>query len=189
MSEWLRDAALVGVGGFFGAAGRFLLSGWIGAHSGQFPYGTLAVNVIGSLAIGFLVAGLAERVLAGAAVRLLVMAGFLGAFTTFSAFSYESVQLWNQGRWPALARQHRLERRRLPAGHLHRNGCGARPDPGPALVVSAAPARPSLPAGIRLAGVENRHAGGPCNPLAPFQNSISANVNSQASKSIPCLSC
>ena len=120
--------------GFFGAAGRFLLSGWIGAHSGQFPYGTLAVNVIGSLAIGFLVAGLAERVLAGAAVRLLVMAGFLGAFTTFSAFSYESVQLWNQGRWPALARQHRLERRRLPAGHLHRNGCGARPDPGPALV-------------------------------------------------------
>ena len=102
MSDLLRDAALVGVGGFFGAAGRFLLSGWIGAHSGQFPYGTLAVNVIGSLAIGFLAAGLADRVLAGAAVRLLVMAGFLGAFTTFSAFSYESVQLWNEGRWPAL---------------------------------------------------------------------------------------
>ena len=60
------------------------------------------MNVIGSLAIGFLAAGLADRVLAGAAVRLLVMAGFLGAFTTFSAFSYESVQLWNEGRWPAL---------------------------------------------------------------------------------------
>ena len=102
MSDLLRDAALVGVGGFFGAAGRFLLSGWIGAHAGQFPYGTLAVNVIGSLAIGFLAAALADRVVASGAVRLLVMAGFLGAFTTFSAFSYESVQLWHAGRWPAL---------------------------------------------------------------------------------------
>ena len=102
MTDLLRDGALVGVGGALGAAGRFLLSGWIGAHAGNFPYGTLAVNVIGSLAIGFLAAGLADRVLAGAAVRLLVMAGFLGAFTTFSAFSYESIQLWQTGRWPAL---------------------------------------------------------------------------------------
>ena len=102
MTELLRDGALVGVGGFFGAAGRFLLTGWIGAHTGNFPYGTLAVNVTGSLVIGFMAATLTDRVLAGAAVRLLVMAGFLGAFTTFSAFSYESVQLWHTGRWPAL---------------------------------------------------------------------------------------
>ena len=102
MTDLLRDGALVGVGGFFGAAGRFLLSGWIGAHTGNFPYGTLTVNLIGSLAIGFLAAALTDRVLAGAAVRLLVMAGFLGAFTTFSAFSYESAQLWHTGRWPAL---------------------------------------------------------------------------------------
>ena len=102
MSDLLRDGALVGIGGFFGAAGRFLLSGWIGAHAGRFPFGTLAVNVIGSLAIGFLASALAGRVLAGGAVRLLVMAGFLGAFTTFSAFSHESVQLWQAGRWPAL---------------------------------------------------------------------------------------
>ena len=102
MTDLLRDGVLVGVGGFFGAAGRFLLTGWIGAHTGNFPYGTLTVNLIGSLAIGFLAAALTDRVLAGAAVRLLVMAGFLGAFTTFSAFSYESVQLWHTGRWPAL---------------------------------------------------------------------------------------
>ena len=102
MTDLLRDGVLVGVGGFFGAAGRFLLSGWIGAHTGNFPYGTLTVNLIGSLAIGFLAAALTDRVLAGAAVRLLVMAGFLGAFTTFSAFSYESMQLWHSGRWPAL---------------------------------------------------------------------------------------
>ncbi len=102
MTDLLRDGVLVGVGGFFGAAGRFLLSGWIGAHTGNFPYGTLTVNVMGSLVIGFLAAALTDRVLAGAAVRLLVMAGFLGAFTTFSAFSYESMQLWHSGRWPAL---------------------------------------------------------------------------------------
>ena len=102
MSDPLRDVVLVGAGGFLGAAGRFLLSGWIGARVEQFPAGTLTVNVIGSLAIGFLAGALAGRVVTGSAVRLLVMAGFLGAFTTFSAFSYESVQLWQAGRWPAL---------------------------------------------------------------------------------------
>jgi len=102
VSDLLRDGALVGIGGFFGALGRFLLSGWIGARAAQFPAGTLAVNVIGSLAIGFLAGVLARGILAGGAIRLLVMAGFLGAFTTFSAFSYESVQLWQTGRWPAL---------------------------------------------------------------------------------------
>jgi CrcB protein len=102
MNELLREAALVGAGGFFGAAGRFLLSGWISARVEQFPAGTLAVNVIGSLAIGFLAGAAAGRVLDNGAARLLVVAGFLGAFTTFSAFSLESVQLWQTGRWPAL---------------------------------------------------------------------------------------
>ena len=102
MSDLLREGALVGVGGFFGAAARFLLGGWIGARIEQFPAGTLAVNVLGSLAIGFLAATVAGRVLPGGTIRLLVMAGFLGAFTTFSAFSYESVQLWQAGRWSAL---------------------------------------------------------------------------------------
>ena len=102
MSDLLRDGVLVGIGGFCGALGRFLLSGWIGARAQQFPAGTLTVNVIGSLAIGFLAGALAGRVVTGSAIRLLVMAGFLGAFTTFSAFSYESVQLWQTSRWPAL---------------------------------------------------------------------------------------
>ena len=102
MNELLRDAVLVGAGGFLGAAGRFLLSGWIGVRVEQFPAGTLAVNVIGSLAAGFVAGAAAARLLDSGAVRLLAMAGFLGAFTTFSAFSYESVQLWQAGRWPAL---------------------------------------------------------------------------------------
>lgn len=102
MSDWLRDAAVVGLGGFFGSAGRFLLGGWVAARAGSFPYGTLTVNVIGSLVIGFLAPVLADRVTASPAVRLLVMAGFLGGFTTFSAFSYESLQLWHEGRWAAM---------------------------------------------------------------------------------------
>lgn len=102
MSDGWREVALVGAGGFFGAAGRFLVSGWIGARAQHFPYGTLAVNLIGSLALGFLVTLLAERVFAGGAFRLLALVGFLGAFTTFSAFSYETVLLWQGGRWPAL---------------------------------------------------------------------------------------
>lgn len=78
MSDGWREVALVGAGGFFGAAGRFLVSGWIGARAQHFPYGTLAVNLIGSLALGFLVTLLAERVFAGGAFRLLALVGFLG---------------------------------------------------------------------------------------------------------------
>jgi CrcB protein len=87
MSDWLRDGALVGAGGFLGALGRFLITGWFQARIANFPYGTLAVNLIGSLALGFLVTALAERLLADSSFRLLAMVGFLGAFTTFSAFS------------------------------------------------------------------------------------------------------
>ena len=97
----MRAGALVGVGGFFGAVGRFLVSGWLQSRTGNFPYGTLAVNLIGSLALGFLVTALAERVLADSSFRLLVMVGFLGAFTTFSAFSYETALLWQDNRWLA----------------------------------------------------------------------------------------
>lgn len=103
MSDWLRDGALVGAGGFFGAAGRFLVTGWLRSHAEHFPYGTLAVNVFGSLALGFLATLLAGRMFAGSPFRLLALVGFLGAFTTFSAFSYETALLWEEGRWPALA--------------------------------------------------------------------------------------
>ena len=98
MNELLRDGVLVGIGGFFGAAGRFLLSGWIGARVVQFPAGTLTVNVIGSLAVGLLAGAAAGRLLDSGAARLLVMAGFLGAFTTFSAFSMDVLNLAAHGR-------------------------------------------------------------------------------------------
>ena len=103
MSGLLRDGLLVGLGGFCGAVGRYLVTGWFQARSDSFPYGTLAVNVAGSLTLAFLATMLAARAFPGSAFRLIAMVGFLGAFTTFSAFSYESALLWSSGRWLALA--------------------------------------------------------------------------------------
>jgi CrcB protein len=85
----------VGAGGFFGSVSRYLISGWV--HStlpySRFPYGTLTVNVLGCLLIGFF-AGLADsRNVFGPEVRLFLFIGFLGGFTTFSTFGHETVAL------------------------------------------------------------------------------------------------
>lgn len=89
---------LVGAGGALGAVSRYALSGWVsGASNGRFPYGTLAVNVIGSFVIGFFLTLALERFSWSPELRVLVTAGFLGAFTTFSTFSYETVDLLRNG--------------------------------------------------------------------------------------------
>ena len=88
-------AAVVGVGGFLGALGRYGLSGLIHRYPGTsgFPYGTLAVNLLGCLLIGT-VAGLMEgRQLFSPELRVFVLIGVLGGFTTFSTFGYESFML------------------------------------------------------------------------------------------------
>ncbi|MBT8443495.1 MAG: fluoride efflux transporter CrcB [Gammaproteobacteria bacterium] len=86
---------IVGAGGFVGSALRFVVSGWTQrvAATGGFPFGTLAVNVIGCLLIGLL-AGLAEyRQVLEPAQRLFLMVGILGGFTTFSTFAFETLSL------------------------------------------------------------------------------------------------
>jgi CrcB protein len=91
--------ALVGLGGFFGAIFRFLVGGWVhrSMPSVSFPVGTLAVNVLGCFAIGLL-AGLAEsRQLLSPPARLFLLIGFLGSFTTFSTFGYETLSLAQDG--------------------------------------------------------------------------------------------
>jgi CrcB protein len=86
----------VGLGGFFGAIFRFLISGFLQKLFGiSFPVGTLGVNVIGSFLIGFLVM-LFENIIAPE-WKALFITGFLGALTTFSTFSFETVVLLQEG--------------------------------------------------------------------------------------------
>ncbi len=90
---------LVGAGGFLGAVMRYLAGGAVqaAARYGHFPWGTLAVNVAGCLLIGF-VAGLAElRSVFTPEQRLFLITGFLGGFTTFSAYGYETYFLVRSG--------------------------------------------------------------------------------------------
>lgn len=101
----MRDFLLVGGGGFLGSVGRYYLGGWVLHLSGgsRFPYATLVVNTLGCLAIGVL-AGVAEyRHFMSAHVRLLVFTGFLGGFTTFSAFGYETYFLGREHSWASAA--------------------------------------------------------------------------------------
>jgi CrcB protein len=88
----MQNLLLVGGGGFLGSVARYFLSGWAtqASHASRFPLGTLLVNVTGCLLIG-LVAGLAEHAhLLSAPTRLFLLTGFLGGFTTYSAFAYET---------------------------------------------------------------------------------------------------
>jgi len=95
----LFNAALVGSGGFIGAVFRYGLSGFVqrSAPLAAFPYGTLAVNMAGCLLIG-LAAGLVDsRQLFGPEIRLFVLIGVLGGFTTYSTFGYETFVLLREG--------------------------------------------------------------------------------------------
>jgi CrcB protein len=73
------------------------------ASGSPFPWGTLAVNIAGSAAIGVLAALMMDRALAPIEGRLFLITGVLGGFTTFSAFSYETVALLRSGQWLAAA--------------------------------------------------------------------------------------
>jgi CrcB protein len=97
----VKNLLLVGFGGFVGSAARYYLSGVVtqATTAARFPYGTMAVNLIGCFVIGLL-SGLAEyRHLFDPPTRLLLFTGFLGGFTTFSAFAYETYFLGREGAW------------------------------------------------------------------------------------------
>jgi len=98
MKPWL----LVALGGGAGSLARYLVGAWVGGWTAatapqRFPYGTLAVNLLGCLAIGVL-AALAERQpWFGPGARLFLLTGVLGGFTTFSAFGLDAVDLLRRG--------------------------------------------------------------------------------------------
>src|SRR5206468_5136586 len=90
----------VALGGIFGACARYFLARLVAKHAGtDFPYGTLLINVSGSLILGFFMIWSTERALVDQRLRLLVAIGFCGAFTTFSSFAFESFAYFEQGHW------------------------------------------------------------------------------------------
>jgi CrcB protein len=94
----LTRLALVAIGAALGGAGRYLLTGLVQRSLGApFPYGTLAVNVIGSFLAGALLAALDARLGAAPEARLFLVVGVFGGLTTFSAFTAETDALLRDG--------------------------------------------------------------------------------------------
>jgi CrcB protein len=89
----------IAAGGAAGALARYGLGGWVHSWAGaRYPWGTVVINLLGSLLIGYAVRYL-EAVPATPEVRALVTIGLLGSFTTFSTYTYEAVALLRDGEW------------------------------------------------------------------------------------------
>ena len=95
----MLNILFVGVGGFFGSIGRYLLSGAVYQlfPNLHFPIGTTVVNVSGCFLIGFITALVEVRNLLSPEVRVFLLIGMLGGFTTFSTFGYETIALLRDG--------------------------------------------------------------------------------------------
>jgi fluoride exporter len=94
----MKEVLFVAAGGAVGSSLRYLLSSGIYTWYGRaFPWGTLAVNVLGSFAIGLLSILLVDKFNVAQEWRLAIVVGVLGGFTTFSAFSWDTLDLMQQG--------------------------------------------------------------------------------------------
>lgn len=94
----------VGLGGFLGAIARYLLSGWVAARWGAiFPWGTFVINISGSFILGFFLAFAQDRPWLHPQARLLFAVGIVGAYTTFSTYTYESIRLMMDGQFALAA--------------------------------------------------------------------------------------
>lgn len=96
----MRRLLLVFVGGGFGSGARYLFGGWVAQTFGAaFPYGTIAINAIGSFLIAAIMYLSLTANLIGPDLRLALTTGVMGGFTTYSTFNYESLALFQQGAW------------------------------------------------------------------------------------------
>lgn len=91
----MTHLVLIAFGGALGALGRYGLVNFIGGRF--YPWGTLSVNVIGSLVMGIAYIFIVEKMSIPSSLKPFIMTGFLGAFTTFSAFSLETWELFDRG--------------------------------------------------------------------------------------------
>ena len=95
-----NDLLIISVGAIVGANARYLISRFAAKVLGPvFPYGTLFINVTGSMIVGFFVIWASERALVDPRWRLLIVIGFCGAFTTFSSYAFETMAYFEQGQW------------------------------------------------------------------------------------------
>jgi len=96
----VKDFLAISLAAIVGANLRYLLSRLAVREFGPvFPYGTLAINIVGSLIVGFFIIWTTERVLVDPRWRLLVVTGFCGSFTTFSSYAFESMAFFEQGQY------------------------------------------------------------------------------------------
>ncbi len=96
----MLDVLVICLGAIVGANARYFISRYAAQILGPvFPYGTLFINIVGSLIVGFFVVWTSERVLVDPRWRLLVVVGFCGSLTTFSSYAFESHGFFEQGQW------------------------------------------------------------------------------------------
>lgn len=92
--ETVLKLVSVAIGGSAGAVARYLINiSPLGGMFGKFPLPTFVINIVGSFLIGFMMISLADKFEANENLRMLLIVGFLGAFTTFSAFEFEIFEL------------------------------------------------------------------------------------------------
>ena len=88
----------VAIGGALGSSFRFIISNFLKNYFSYFPVGTLFVNVLGSLCIGILASYLFNKEISLEIIKYFLIIGFLGSFTTFSAFSIETIDMFKNGK-------------------------------------------------------------------------------------------
>lgn len=99
-TKHIETILVIGLGGFVGANLRYWVAGWIAERLGQtFPWGTLLINLSGSLLLGLFIGWSTQQITLDPRVRMLIAIGFLGAYTTFSTYANESVLLLESGDW------------------------------------------------------------------------------------------
>jgi fluoride exporter len=99
-SKELSVILLISIGAVLGANLRYFVSGWIAERFGtHFPYGTLVINLTGSLILGFFLTIITEKFLLDPQWRIFFVIGVLGSYTTFSTYTFESVALFMAGNW------------------------------------------------------------------------------------------